>query len=46
MHRFEKQENPYSKSYFEEMRENEKKRQKDFEKAWAMMGKHFFSLWD
>ena len=46
MVRFEKPENPYSESSFEEEKENNKKRNEDFQKAWDMMGKVFYSLWD
>lgn len=44
--RYEGKENPYSKTMFEEDQENDKKRMADFEKAWGMLGKVFFDLWD
>ena len=44
--RYDSDANPYSKSMFEEDLENAKKRDADFRKAWDMMGKVMFSLWD
>jgi hypothetical protein len=46
MKRYDGNANPYSKSMFEEDKENAKKRDADFRKAWDMMGKVFYSLWD
>ena len=46
MTRFERVENPYSQSSFDEMRKNDEMRAEDFRKAWDMMGKNFFRLWD
>ena len=40
------EDNPYGKAMFEEEKENSNKRIHDFHKAWDMMGKVFFHLWD